>query len=173
MVTGLKLDYTYITIMSMMSTIVNVILVRVWGRIADKKSWKFVLTYSTLFLGIIHLCWAFVNNSTAFILLPLFHVAGGAAWAGIGISTFNIQFIYSPESGRTVYTGFNAALGGLMGFMGTLAGSVLLGVFDKMGLHLGSIIISGMQMLFFISGILLMLCSAYARFFIKQPSVQD
>lgn len=173
MVTRLKLDYTYITIMGMMSTIVNVILVRIWGRVADSKSWNFVLTYSTLLLGIVHLCWLFVNNSTAFILVPIFHIVSGAAWAGIGISTFNIQYIYSPENGRTVYTGFNAALGGLMGFLGTLSGSVLLGVFDKMGLHIGSFMISGMQMLFLLSGILLMICSAYANFCIKQPSVQE
>jgi MFS family permease len=173
MVTGLKLDYTYIMVMSMMSTIVNVILVRVWGRIADSKSWNFVLTYSILLLGIVHLCWGFVNDSTAFILVPLFHIISGAAWAGIGISTFNIQYIYSPENGRTVYTGFNAALGGLMGFLGTMGGSVLLGVFDKMGLHIGSFIISGMQMLFFISGALLVLCSLYAKFCIKQPSIED
>jgi len=173
MVTRLKLDYTYITIMGMMSTIVNVMLVRVWGRVADNKSWNFVLNNSTLLLGIVHLCWLFVNNSTAFILVPLFHIVSGAAWAGIGISTFNIQYIYSPENGRTVYTGFNAALGGLMGFFGTLGGSVLLRVFDKMGLHIGSFMISGMQMLFLLSGILLMICSAYSRICIKKPSAQD
>lgn len=172
MVTGLKLDYTYITIMGMMSTIVNVIVVRIWGRIADSKSWNFVLTYSILFLGIVHFLWVFVNHSTAFILVPLLHIISGVAWAGIGISTFNIQFIYSPEDGRTVYTGFNAALGGLMGFFGTMTGSLLLGVFDSLGLHIANFTVGGMQMLFMISGVLLMLCSGYAHFYIKPPSAE-
>lgn len=172
MVTGLKLDYTYIMIMGMLSTIVNVLIVRVWGKIADSKSWSFVLTYSILLLGISHFNWIFVNHSTYFILVPLLHIVSGSAWAGIGISTFNIQFIYSPENGRTVYTGFNAALGGLMGFFGTLAGSALLGVFDMLGLHIADFTIGGMQMLFSISGFLLMVCSTYARFFIKQPAEQ-
>jgi len=168
MVTGLKLDYTYITIMGMISTGVNVLLVRVWGRIADKKSWNFVLTYSTMTLGICHFLWFFVNSMTAFILVPLLHILGGVAWAGIGISTFNIQYIYSPENGRTVYTGFNAALGGCMGFLGTLAGSGLLIVFDDPGISLAGFSVGGMQILFCISGILLLLCAAYSHFFITR-----
>lgn len=173
MVTGLKLDYTYIMLMSMLSTIMNVILVRVWGKFADSKSWDFVLKYSIMLLGITHFTWLFVNHSTAFLLVPVLHIVGGVAWAGIGISTFNIQFIYSPEEGRTVYIGFNAALGGLMGFMGTLAGSVLLVIFEGQGLHISSFKLGGMQMLFSISGILLILSAVYAHFFIKQPAVQE
>lgn len=167
MVTGLKLDYTYIMIMGMISTATNVLLVRVWGRIADKKSWNFVLTNSIMTLGICHFFWSFVSGPNAFFLVPILHMLGGAAWAGIGISTFNIQFIYSPENGRTVYTGFNAALGGFMGFLGTTAGSLLLKAFEGLSFAPAGISIGGMQMLFGISGILLFLCSIYSRIFIK------
>ncbi len=172
MVTGLKLDYTYIMVMGMLFTIVDVILVRVWGRIADRKSWNFVLTYSILTLGIAHFSWFFVNGSTAFIMVPLLHILSGVGWAGLGISTFNIQFIYSPADGNTVYIGFNAALGGLMGFLGTVAGSGLLIVMQGMGLNLSGFMIGGMQVLFLLSGITLMLSAAYSRFFIK-PITQE
>ncbi len=172
MVTGLKLDYTYIMVMGMLFTIVDVILVRVWGRIADRKSWNFVLTYSILTLGIAHFSWFFVNGSTAFIMVPLLHILSGAGWAGLGISTFNIQFIYSPADGNTVYIGFNAALGGLMGFLGTLAGSGLLIVMQGMGLNLSGFMIGGMQVLFLLSGLTLMLSAAYSHFFIK-PLAQE
>ncbi len=170
MVTGLKLEYTYIMLMGMLSTMVNVTLVRVWGRMADSRSWDFVLKYSILLLGLSHFAWLFVNQSTAFLLVPVLHITSGAAWAGIGISTFNIQFIYSPEEGRTVYIGFNAALGGLMGFIGTLAGSALLLVFEGLGLQISGFRFGGMQIIFSISGILLTLCSAYAHFFIRQQA---
>ncbi len=172
MVTGLKLDYTYITIVGMMSTVVNVLLVRVWGRIADRKSWSFVLKNSVMMLGITHALWIFVNPGTAFLLVPILHITSGASWAGIGISTFNIQFVFSPEDGRTVYIGFNAALGGIMGFFGTLAGSLLLGIFEYTNPSIGGMEFSGMQILFGLSGILLLVSSAYANFFIKQASTQ-
>ena len=172
MVTGLKLEYTYIMLMGVLSTIVNVILVRIWGRIADSRSWDYVLKYSILLLGISHFTWFFVNQSTGSLLIPLLHMTSGVAWAGIGISTFNIQFIYSPEEGRTVYIGFNAALGGLVGFLGTLVGSVLLVIFESMGLHILNFKFGGMQMLFSISGILLTFCAAYVHFFIKQRETE-
>jgi MFS family permease len=168
MVTGLKLDYTYITIVGTIGTVVNVILVRVWGKIADHRSWNFVLKNSIMMLGITHALWFFVNPATAFILVPVLHITSGASWAGIGISTFNIQFIFSPEDGRTVYIGFNTALGGIMGFLGTLTGSFLLGVFENIKPIIAGVEFSGMQILFGLSGIMLLVCSAYANFFIKQ-----
>jgi len=112
--------------------------------------------------------WFFVNPATAFILVPVLHITSGASWAGIGISTFNIQFIFSPEDGRTVYIGFNTALGGIMGFLGTLTGSFLLGVFENIKPIIAGVEFSGMQILFGLSGIMLLVCSAYANFFIKQ-----
>ena len=169
MVTGLKLNYTFIMIMSMISTLTYVILVRVWGKIADQKSWVFVIKYSILMLGMTHFLWFFVNSSTAGIILPFLHVMSGVAWAGIGISTFNIQFTFSPEEGRTVYIGFNAALGGLMGFMGTLAGSALLIVFSRLNMNLSGFTIGGMQIILSTSGVLLALCAGYIHFFVKQP----
>ena len=169
MVTGLKLNYTFIMLMSMMGTLTNVLLVRVWGRVADQKSWVFVIKYSILLLGITHFLWFFVNPSTAGIMIPFLHVMSGAAWAGIGISTFNIQFKFSPEEGRTIYIGFNAALGGIMGFAGTLAGSVLLVVFSKLNMNLTGFTIGGMQIILSTSGVLLALCAGYIHFFIKQP----
>ncbi len=169
MVTGLKLDYTYIMIMSMLGTLTNVFLVRVWGRVADKKSWIFVIKYSIMLLGMTHFLWFFVNSSTAYVLVPFLHIVSGAAWAGIGISTFNIQFTFSPEEGRTVYIGFNAALGGLMGFGGTLAGSALLALFGRLSVNLSGFTFGGMQIILCTSGVLLALCAAYIHLFVKQP----
>jgi MFS family permease len=172
MVTGLKLDYTYIMLMSTIGTVVNVLLVRTRGKWADKRSWDFTLKCSILLLGITHFSWFFVDVSTAPVLVPVLHVMSGMAWAGIGISTFNIQFIYSPEAGRTAYIGFNAAFGGLMGFLGTMAGSALLTVFHNLKWQISSFQIRGMQILFLISGILLMLCAAYVHVSIRQPAGQ-
>ena len=168
MVTGLKLNYTYIMAVSMLGTLTNALLVRQWGRMADRKSWVVVIKFSILILAVTHSVWFFINPSTAFILVPLMHVAGGVAWAGIGISAFNIQFIYSPEEGRTVYIGFNAALSGLIGFVSTLLGSALLILFNGLRISISGFTIGSMQIVFAISGILLAVCAAYIHFFITQ-----
>ena len=170
MVTGLKLNYTYIMVVGMLGTLINTIVVRFWGKLADRKSWVYVIKLSILMLAVTHFSWFFVNPSTTYILVPLLHIAGGLAWAGIGISSFNIQFTYSPEEGRTVYIGFNAALSGLIGFMSTLVGSSVLFLLHSFKLNIFGFTIGSMQIVFAISGILLGICAAYIHFFIKPES---
>lgn len=166
MVTGLKLSYTYIMAVVMIGTLTNTLLVRIWGRMADRKSWVFVIKLSILMLAFTHFVWLFINPSTSLIMVPLMNIAGGAAWAGIGISAFNIQFIYSPEEGRTVYIGFNAAFSGLIGFLSTLAGSALLLLLGGFKISISGFTIGSMQVVFAISGILLAACAAYIHAYI-------
>ena len=167
MVTGLKLNYTFIMAVGMLGTLVNTLVVRLWGRLADRKSWVYVIKLSVLILAVTHAIWFFINPSTAYILVPLMHIAGGLSWAGIGISSFNIQFTYSPEEGRTIYIGFNAALSGLIGFMSTLVGSGILVLLSSFKLNISGFTIGSMQVIFAISGILLAVCAAYIHLFIK------
>lgn len=161
MVTGLKLNYTYIMAVSMLGTLVYTLVVRLWGRLADRKSWVYVIKLSIFMLAVTHLIWFFINPSTAYILVPLMHIAGGLSWSGIGISAFNIQFTYSPEEGRTIYIGFNAALSGLIGFLSTLLGSLLLVLFNTFVINISGFTIGSMQIIFAISGILLAGCATY------------
>ncbi|MCX8132290.1 MAG: MFS transporter [Clostridia bacterium] len=161
LVTGLKLKYTYIMIMSMLQAITSVILVRYWGKLADKRSWTFTTKMSIGILAVCHCMWFFVNPITAYILVPVGFILGGAAWAGINISLFNIQFAYSPEEGRTVYLGFNAALGGIVGFLTAFFGSFVVGSLEGHELMISGFSIGNMQVVFGLSGIFLCGCVAF------------
>lgn len=167
MVTGLKLEYTYIMIFNLLSSTASVIAVRIWGRLADMRSWSFTTKLSIGILAVVHLMWFFINTDTAFILLPPMFILGGIAWAGINISLFNIQFEFAPEEGRTVYLGFNAAVGGIVGFSTTLIGSLLVGALEGLKFNLLGFNIGNMQAVFGISGLLLGICVAYIHCFIR------
>ncbi len=164
LVTGLKLQYTYIMIYTMISSAASVLMVRVWGRLADKKSWSFTTKMSIGLLAVTHSLWFFVNTDTVYLLVPLLHIMSGAAWAGINISIFNIQFNFAPEKGRTVYIGFNAALGGIFGFLTAFVGSFIVGRLEG---HTASILgftIGNMQTVFGLSGILLCVCAVFIHY---------
>ena len=174
MVTGLKLEYTYIMALGLLGTIANIATVRLWGRLADKKSWILTTELSIGLLAITHFCWFFVSpGRLAFILMPVLNITGGIAWAGINISLFNIQFIFSPENGRTVYLGFNAALSGLVGFASTLAGSAIISVLMQHKFDIFNIAIGNMQVVFGISGILLGVCALFVHNFINGSMKED
>jgi MFS family permease len=167
MVTNLKLSYSYIMLMGVLSNIIRIFIVPQWGKLADNKSWITCTKYSIGLLAIAHITWMLVNHSTAWLLVPILHIAGGIAWGGINMALFNIQFLYSPKEGRTVYLGVNAAVGGLLGFLSTLIGSTIIGLLQGKNFELGIFSIGNMQIIFAMSGILLGLCTLYVHLVLK------
>jgi MFS family permease len=167
MVTGLKLSYSYIMIMGVLSSIARIFMVPYWGKLADNKSWVTCTKYSIGLLSIIHTTWFFVNNTTAWIMVPILHIFSGIAWGGINMALFNIQFIFSPKEGRTIYLGVNAAYGGVLGFLSTIIGSTILGMLQGNSFAVSSFRIGNMQVLFAMSGILLAACAFYVHVFLK------
>jgi MFS family permease len=166
-VTGLKLPYTFIMLMSILSTVSSVVFVRIWGRIADRKSWTFTSKISIGLLAFCHMAWFFVSKNTAYAMIPVLYFLAGTAWSGINISLFNIQFIFSPEEGRTVYTGFNAALGGAVGFVSALIGSFIVGALSGAQFTIAGFSIGNMQVVFGLSGILLVVCAGFIHLFVR------
>ncbi|MCM0648301.1 MFS transporter [Clostridium swellfunianum] len=167
MVTGIKLSYSYIMLMGVLSSIARIITVPYWGKLADHKSWITCTKYSLGMLGIIHACWLFVNNTTAPVLVPFLHVLSGIAWGGINMAMFNIQFLFSPKEGKTIYLGVNAALGGVLGFLSTIVGSMILGMLQGLNFNIGFITIGNMQIIFLMSGMLILATALYAHAFLK------
>ena len=119
MVTGLKLEYTYIMAIGVLASLVRVFVTPFWGRLANKKSWFFsqkcLLVYYRWFTFYGFCCSYYCPISNSVL-----QVVSGMAWAGIGISLFNIQFLFAKREGRTMYLGLNAAIGGIAGFLRAL-----------------------------------------------------
>ena len=163
MVTGLKLDYTFIMIMSVLGSFVRVLAVQYWGRIGVKKSWMHSTKLSIALLAIAHVGWLFININTVYILMPFLNILGGIAWAGVNISLFNIQFVMAPEEGRTMYLGASAALGGIAGFLSTMVGSVIVNQFKGFSLDFAGFHLGNMHIVFALSGGILLFTSFYVR----------
>ncbi|WP_312446230.1 MFS transporter [Lacrimispora sp.] len=159
MVTGLKLDYTYITFLGLISSTVRVLAAWLWGRLADATSWLLAARCSMGMLGLVHASWFFMTPDTCYTLQPVLQALSGAAWGGIAISVFNLQYHYAPAEKRVLYVSSNSSYAGLCGFLSTLLGAFLLRVFPT--LEIGGLPITGMQMLFLLSGILILGCVFY------------
>lgn len=171
LVTNLKLSYTYIMALSVISTLVRVIFSSHWGRIADQKSWFLSTKLSILLLAFVHILWGFVTKGNYVILVPLLHILGGFSWGGIGISLFNIQFLYAKREGRTMYLGLNAAIGGLFSFIAVWLGGRIIEHFEGMVFKFGIFEFGNIQLVFLISGLLLTLCPLIVNFYIEKGDV--
>ncbi len=171
LVTNLKLSYTYIMTLSVLSTIVRVLFTSFWGRVADHKSWFLCTELSILLLAIVHFLWGFVTRGNYFILAPLLHIIGGFSWGGIGISMFNIQFLYAKREGRTMYLGLNAAIGGLFSFIAVWIGGRIIKHFEGTVFQIWIFKFSNVQLVFLLSGVLLVLCPILVKFYIEKGNV--
>lgn len=164
MVSGLDLNYTFITITAIFAALASVINARLLGRLADKRSWFFLLNICVGFQTISQILWFFVNQETKLYLVPLAQLMGGAALGGINISLINIQYKYSPESMKTIYIGFSSAIGGIVGFSSSLLGSLFISLFSGYTLKLGGFYAGSMQILFGVSGIIMICFMIYIHF---------
>ena len=157
MVSKLKLDYAVITCMCVTAAASSFIFVRLWGRIADKKTWFFVMKLMVLLQMLSFMAWFFTNESNYMLMIFLAQLFNGAAIAGVNISILNIQFIYSPKENKTVHLGFSSALSSVCGFVGTVVGTWLLKLLQKVDI-LSSIGSGEIKVIFCISLILLGIC---------------
>lgn len=171
LVTGLKLSYTYIMTLSVISTIVRVVFTSFWGRIADQKSWFLSTELSIFLLAIVHFVWGFVTHANYIVMAPLLHILGGIAWGGIGISMFNIQFLYAKREGRTMYLGLNAAIGGLVSFIAVWVGGKIIHHFKDTVFRFWIFEFGNVQLVFLLSGLLLVLCPLLVKFYIEKGNI--
>ena len=148
MISTLNLRYGLVTAMAVLASIASVVSVRFWGRIADKKSWIYIMKLMIVLQILSFLTWFFINANTVYILMPIAHILGGAAISGVNISVNNLQYSYSPADNKTVYMGFSSAVNGIFGFVGTLLGSFFIKVTETSGVSPAGFSIGNMQMLF-------------------------
>jgi predicted MFS family arabinose efflux permease len=155
MVTDLDVSYTMMTVYGIMTSVMRMIFPSVWGRISDRKSWYLTVKGSIGLLALSMVLWYFVDSANVGYMAPVLFLLTGFAWSGIGLSLFNIQYMYAKKEGRTMYIGLNAAVGGVFSLVGVLVG----------GLAVNAM---GMQMSFIMSGIVLAFCPIYVKYFVEQ-----
>lgn len=161
MVSILKLNYTYITLTGLLAAAASVISARYFGRFADNKSWFFLMGICVGFQAASQLIWFVLNSNNAVFLIPLSQLLAGAAIGGVNISLSNIQYRYSPNERKTLYMGFSSAIGGLFGFLSSIVGSIIIGVFSRYNLSFLGYHTGYMQIVFGLSGIILIGCTVF------------
>lgn len=171
LITQIQVSYTYMMIMGFIGTGMRIIFPKFWGQLADNKSWFLCLEGSLLLTAIVHFSWGFVHIGNYQVMAPLLHLLAGFAWSGLGSSLFNIQYMYAGSNGRTLYIGLNAAIGGIASLIAVRSSGWIIDRFDKISMPFGNGSINSMQFIFIVSGLLLLTCVAYVKYYLrKEPT---
>ncbi|OQB14567.1 MAG: Major Facilitator Superfamily protein [Firmicutes bacterium ADurb.Bin193] len=161
MVDDLKISYGFISTVSFITMIQKAVIVRRWGRLADKTSWARVCRLSVILIAASHLLNFFLTPSTWIWAYPASALIASFGWASINIALLNVQYDYAPMKGRTIYIGICGAVTGIIGFLGVFLGSFILPLADKYKPVVFGMVLKGQQILMLISGILLVSCAVY------------
>ena len=117
MLKRLQMDMSFIIALTVLSQIMNLTFLRIWGKFSDRFSNKSVLAVcSPLFLGCI-LAWTFTTMPEKYPgtipLLVAIHIFMGISMAGGTLASGNIALKLAPKEQATSYLGANGIINSL------------------------------------------------------------
>ncbi|MBD0335742.1 MAG: MFS transporter [Cyanobacteria bacterium Co-bin13] len=124
---NLALDVGLVTIYNSLSAGANLLMLLVWGRIADRMGNRFLLLLVGILVAVTPILWLGTGaNALSLVLwLPLLHMLGGGTWAAIDLCNNNLQMGIAPMRHHANYFAIAAAIAGVSGALGTTAGGFL------------------------------------------------
>jgi len=127
MLNDLALDLNQVTVYNSLSAGANLLLLLVWGKLADRVGNRPVLLGVGIVFAVFPLLWLTTgaNSISIWVWLPLLHVIAGATAAAIDLCANNLQLSIAPDHNQSTYFGVVAAFAGVSGALGTTAGGFL------------------------------------------------
>jgi MFS family permease len=123
----LDLDVTLVTIYSSLQTGANLLMLIMWGKLADKIGNRFILIGVGVLVAITPLLWLGIGNYQVdlWLWLPFLHIFTGITWAGIDLCTTNMYLGIAPIKNQSIYIAIAAAVAGVSGALGTTIGGFI------------------------------------------------
>ncbi len=125
MLKTLELSYATVTTYAVLSSVADLVSVRVWGRLSDRETNKPLLILGSFFAALIPYGWLFTDRDT-FWLFVLLHIQGGLFWSGIRLCTGNLVLRISPLAHRSIYFSMFNAVAGLTAVVAPILGGIAL-----------------------------------------------
>ena len=149
MLDNLEIDVSVVTIYTGISTGANMLLLLLWGKLADRIGNRPLLVFVGLLVGVTPLLWLGTGADpiSLWVWLPLLHVLTGGTWAAIDLCTNNLMMAVAPVGNLSKYFAITGAVAGVSGAIGITIGSFLATLAGAGGL-LGLFVLSGVLRLF-------------------------
>ncbi|MEH2063052.1 MAG: MFS transporter [Nostoc sp.] len=128
MLDTLDLDVSYVTIYNSLQAGATLLMLILWGKLADKIGNRPILICVGVLVAVTPLLWVGIgaNRLDIWLWLPLLHILAGGTWAAIDLCSNNIQLAIAPIKNQSIYFAIAAAVAGASGALGTTIGSFLL-----------------------------------------------
>jgi len=126
MLKRLEFDMSFVILLSVISQLMHIIFLRIWGRLADKFNNKSVLAVCgpTFILSILGWTFTTLPEEYSFTIPLIFalHVLMGISMAGVNLTLGNIGFKLAPQEGATAYLATRNIVNSLAAGVGPILG---------------------------------------------------
>ncbi|MHC5934209.1 MFS transporter [Nostoc sp.] len=145
MLDTLDLDVSYVTIYNSLQAGATLLMLILWGKLADKIGNRPILICIGILVAVTPLLWLGIsaNRLDIWLWFPLLHIFLGGTWAAIDLCSNNIQLAIAPIKNQSIYFAIAAAVAGGSGALGATIGSFIV-QFSQSGGLLGLFALSSL-----------------------------
>lgn len=158
LVNEIKVNYGLLGVVGCIVTIEKALLVRRWGRSADKNTWGWVLCRAVGVIAVSTIFFAFITPQNVAFLYLAQQMLSNIAWSVMGMALFNVQFDYINNANQSLYVGVCGAVSGVSGFIAAMCGGAIYDAVNAMNLP-----INGMQTLILLGTLIAALLCIFIR----------
>lgn len=150
-------SYTYITAVAVGHACFRVLVSPFLGRLADRRSWAFMLRSCMLVMAGGYLMFAAASAETVTWLYPLFSLCYAFSLGGSNAGRTNLCLDYASREDRRYILGIQASVSGVVSFLCTIPVSLFVGWLEGRGNILFGVTVYPQQILFAVSAVMLVL----------------
>lgn len=121
----LALNLKTVSVLVILGNISRILVSKLWGKYADRKSFASMTEKCLMFLGIAQLCALFAVPKNGVAMFALYYFFYGIAMGGINSALINLIFDYVAPEKRSDSLAITQAASGLVGFLTTVCLSPL------------------------------------------------
>ncbi|MBW4563179.1 MAG: MFS transporter [Mojavia pulchra JT2-VF2] len=127
MLDTLDLDVSCVTLYGSLQAGANLLLIILWGKLADKIGNRLILIFIGILVALTPLLWLGIsaNHLDIWLWLPLLHIFTGGTWAAIDLCINNMQLGIAPVKNQSIYFAIISAVAGASGALGTTIGGFI------------------------------------------------
>ena len=137
MLKRLEISLTLVTFLTILSQIANILIIKIWGRIADNFSNKSVLSVSAPLFVVCIFAWTLTTmpekHNFTLLLLVMIHILAGFATAGVTLASGNIGLRLAPKGEATTYLSVNSLVNNFSAGIAPIIGGLSADFFSKIG----------------------------------------
>jgi MFS family permease len=121
----LALSLKTVSLLVILGNISRILVSRLWGKYADRKTFAAMTEKCLIFLGIAQICALFAVPKNGVVMFALYYFFYGIAMGGINSALINLIFDYVAPEKRSDSLAITQAASGVVGFLTTVCLSPL------------------------------------------------